>query len=179
MRPIKNNVMAKKTLAAAIIMICCALSVSAQSKVSYLVENPDSIVPYPGTRHYAGYVKSGRIATLDVIMDCKLRGHENEYVVVSKVVGNEITTRTWCHRDKINKVDLLVQSVTSTKENGQDAIAVTFTDGKTWVTEDLRWAQALPGQKVEVTIYDGETYLYKSYRTDGSVDQGVYQLAMK
>ena len=163
-------------------VICCILGVKIQAQeVSFLVETPDSVTALAGTRHYVGYLPSGgRIVTIDIIMDCKLRGHESEYVVVSRVLGNKAVQRTWCHRDNILKQELVFKGATSTQEGSKTAITITFTNGETWVSHDAFWLSVLPGQKLTKVTYDGETYRFTQFVTDGSVDQQMYrQLTMK
>ena len=175
--------MAKKTVAAFVAMaICCLLGIrlNAQERVKFIVESCDSITALEGTRHYVGYIPSGRIATTDLIMDCKLRGHENEYVVVTRLIGNKVQQRTWCRRNNIRTAELVFKGATSTQEGSKTTINITFTNGDTWVSHDTFWLSVLPGQKMVKTTYDGETFGFTQFVTDGSVDQKVYkELAMK
>lgn len=176
--------MTKKKVAAFVIMtFVCVLGVQLRAqneRVSFLVESADSITALEGTRHYIGYIPSGRIVTTDLIMDCKLRGHEGEYVVVTRLIGNKVQQRTWCRTENIRTAELVFKGATSTQEGSKTTINITFTNGDTWVSHDAFWLSVLPGQKMVKTTYDGETFGFTQFVTDGSVDQDVYkELAMK
>lgn len=162
--------MAKKMLMLCV-LLCSFLSINAQVKESLILVEPiDSIARLGSTRHFVAYCASGKLPVTDVLFYDRIRGHEQDYRVVSIVVNNEICQRTLCLFEKIKVADLVVKGVTS-KEN---TVAVEFTDGTVWETSDLSWKDALPGQKVHRTYADGETYTFNRVISSGEVDQEVY-----
>ncbi|MBP5352694.1 MAG: hypothetical protein J6Y91_02885 [Alphaproteobacteria bacterium] len=167
--------MAKKMLMLCV-LLCSFLSMNAQVKESLILVEPiDSIGRLGSTRHFIAYCASGKLPVTDVLFYDRIRGHEQDYRVVSVVIDKEICQRTLCLFKKINVADLVVKGVTS-KENTQ--VVVNFTDGSSWETSDLSWLEALPGQKVHRTFVDGETYTFNRCISDGEVDQEVYYSVM-
>lgn len=172
--------MVKKVLTLVIVMIS-ALSVntiSAQEKNQVLVENITSIAPLGNTRHFVAYCASGKIPVTDILYINRVRGHEQDFRVVSIVVNDTVRQRTLCSVDKVEVTQLAIKSVASVQKDVRNLAVVNFTNGETWETEDLNWLEALPGQKVNRSTYDGETYRFARYLTDGEVDQSLYHQFM-